>query len=169
MHIEFTAKIDKKEYVKLLLRKQMQKTGVVFIMGASVLLLVLIFINAALLGVEMGPVVTFLSAYCVFTLIYYPLRYKRFFAKNFDSNKALNLTLFYVLSDDGVYIKGPGVEGTSSFDLYNKAVNHPEVIFLHITDTSYNVLFKKWFTDEQLNEFITFLHTKTSLNMEGFK
>ena len=168
MRIEFTAQIDKKEYVKLLLRKQMQKKGVVFVMGASVLILSLIIIYALLSGGEIGPAATFLSAYCVFTLIYFPLRYKRFFSKNFDSNKPLQLSLSYVISEDGVYIKGEGVEGTSSFAIYNKVVNNPEVIFLYVTDSSYNVFFKKWFTDEQLNEFIDFLRNKTSLKMEGF-
>lgn len=167
MRIEFTAQIDKKEYVNLLLRRYMQRKSVVFIMGASVLFLLVIIILAILSG-EIGTVETFLAAYCVFTLIYFPVRYKRFFSKNFDSNKALQLKLSYVLSDEGIYIKGDGVEGTSGFNLYNKAVNHTEVIFLYITDSSYNVLFKKWFSGAQLKEFITYLQTKTNLKMEGF-
>lgn len=167
MRIEFTAQIEKKEYVRVLLRKQMQRKGVVFGMGISILLLLLIIIYILLSG-TIGTFEIVFSAYCVFVLFYFPVRYRIFFSKNFDSNKPLQLSLSYVISEDGVYIKGEGVEGTSSFAIYNKVVNHPEVIFLYVTDSSYNVFFKKWFTDEQLKEFIDFLSNKTSLKMEGF-
>ncbi|UPT66441.1 MAG: YcxB family protein [Sphingobacteriales bacterium JAD_PAG50586_3] len=167
MRIEFTAQIQKADFVKIMAGQQMKRTSSVLMItiGTSILILTVIYF---VLSLKISLALIYLFACAVFILIYFPLRYRYIFYKQFNSNKAIQSLIAYKLSDEGVYVKGDGVEGLSSFDMYHKVLNTSDAIFLYMSTDTYNILFKRWFTDEQLKEFINFLQTKTNLKMEGF-
>jgi secreted trypsin-like serine protease len=80
--------------------------------------------------------------------------------KVYNSAKVLHSESDYVLTDEKFYAKGNGHEQHLEWGFFYAIGNHKNVIFLYQNIGVANIILKKWLTQEQLQEFTSFLKDK---------